>query len=203
MYLKKESSGGSCTFISISRQSEIYVSAKGFHEIPTEVFGNKLKVQVEDRLKFYEIGEIPKKNIDAMDEAFDEAVVAEADALKMIKKEKKKAKKRKLDEMENSSCADESLSAMDTEDANSSLIKKKKKKKHSKAEQELENVSLNDTQEEMTNDIPKKKKKKKHSDVGDISTEINGDIVQNNGDINLSSKKKKKKRMDTSMSQDY
>jgi hypothetical protein len=38
----------------------------------TNVFGEKLRQQVEDRLKFYETGEIPRKNIDVMKEAAEE-----------------------------------------------------------------------------------------------------------------------------------
>lgn len=44
-----------------------------FSENPTHIFGDKLKQQVEDRLKFYETGDIPKKNIDVMKEALEEA----------------------------------------------------------------------------------------------------------------------------------
>lgn len=43
-----------------------------FLEQPTNIFGEKLKQQVEDRLKFYETGEKPKKNIDVMKEALEE-----------------------------------------------------------------------------------------------------------------------------------
>ena len=41
----------------------------------TNVFGEKLRQQVEDRLKFYETGEIPRKNIDVMKEAVEEVEV--------------------------------------------------------------------------------------------------------------------------------
>ena len=44
-----------------------------FTEVSTNAFGAALKQQVEDRLKFYETGEIPKKNIDAMKEAMEVA----------------------------------------------------------------------------------------------------------------------------------
>ncbi|EFN81118.1 Nucleolar protein 5A, partial [Harpegnathos saltator] len=44
-----------------------------FLDIPTNVFGEKLRQQVEDRLKFFETGEIPKKNIDVMKEALEES----------------------------------------------------------------------------------------------------------------------------------
>ena len=41
----------------------------------TNVFGEKLRQQVEDWLKFYETGEILRKNIDVMKEAVEEAEV--------------------------------------------------------------------------------------------------------------------------------
>ena len=43
-----------------------------FVEMPTAIFGNHLRDQVEDRLKFYETGEAPKKNVDVMKIAVDE-----------------------------------------------------------------------------------------------------------------------------------
>ena len=42
-----------------------------FTEQATNVFGTKLKEQVEDRLKFFETGDIPKKNMDVMMEAIE------------------------------------------------------------------------------------------------------------------------------------
>lgn len=58
------------------------------------MFGEKLRQQVEDRLKFYETGDIPKKNIEVMKEAMDELqqnVEAEASAKKKKKKKKKQS----------------------------------------------------------------------------------------------------------------
>jgi nucleolar protein 56 len=45
-----------------------------FSDVPTHVFGEKLKEQVEERLKFYETGDIPRKNLDVMAEAVQEAL---------------------------------------------------------------------------------------------------------------------------------
>lgn len=42
-----------------------------FADTPTNVFGDLLKKQVEDRLKFYESGDVPRKNIDVMKEAIE------------------------------------------------------------------------------------------------------------------------------------
>ena len=47
-------------------------------------------VQVEERLKFYETGDLPRKNVDVMNEAVEEA----ADELK--KKKKKCLRKRTM-----------------------------------------------------------------------------------------------------------
>merc|ERR1712142_905688 len=66
-----------------------------FSDASTKLFGEKLKEQVEDRLKFYDSGDLPKKNVDAMKEAI-EAVKAEAAEFTEVKKPKKK-KKRKAD----------------------------------------------------------------------------------------------------------
>merc|ERR1719394_1955394 len=75
-----------------------------FSEVSTKLFGEKLKEQVEDRLKFYESGDLPKKNVDAMQEAI-AAVKAEASEFTEVtskkKKKDKKASKRKAEEMEN------------------------------------------------------------------------------------------------------
>ena len=37
-----------------------------------DIFGTHLKDQVEERLKFYETGETPKKNVDVMKDAMEE-----------------------------------------------------------------------------------------------------------------------------------
>lgn len=41
-------------------------------ELPTSVFGDKLREQVEERLSFYETGAVPRKNVDVMQEAVKE-----------------------------------------------------------------------------------------------------------------------------------
>merc|ERR1711941_263429 len=72
-----------------------------FSETPTSIYGQKLKTQVEDRLKFYETGDLPKKNLEVMQEALEE-VQKEASEFKTVEKKKKKKdkKKRKAEEME-------------------------------------------------------------------------------------------------------
>ncbi|XP_076751302.1 nop56 ribonucleoprotein [Xylocopa sonorina] len=102
-----------------------------FAETPTNVFGEKLRQQVEDRLKFYETGEIPKKNIDVMKEALEEAAQVVANMVQDLpKKKKKKDKKRKSEVLENGK--ENGLTENGMPEQTEEPVKKKKKKKKSK-----------------------------------------------------------------------
>merc|ERR1712113_1190797 len=95
-----------------------------FSEESTTVFGSKLKEQVEERLKFYETGDLPRKNVDVMNEAV-EVVTEET--------KEKKEKKRKLEE---STAADTTVDGDTTADTSAveAVVEepsKKKKKKES------------------------------------------------------------------------
>ncbi|NXJ71948.1 NOP56 protein, partial [Rostratula benghalensis] len=138
-------------------------------EVPTSVFGDKLREQVEERLAFYETGEPPRKNLEVMKEAVVEAseVVAEVKR-KQEKKEKKKKKrekekKREKQRMEALAAAAEENSVLETEENNIEPKKKKKKKQQqeleAESEQEVEAASEpeeNGLEEEV---LPKKKRK--------------------------------------------
>lgn len=102
-----------------------------FTETPTNVFGESLKRQVEDRLKFYESGEAPRKNNEVMEEAL---ALAAAEVKEETGKKKKKKNKRKAGDLD-----------VTVENGNGTL--------------DETNGSLNGTVEE--NGEPKKKKKKK------------------------------------------
>ncbi|CAG9118620.1 snoRNP complex protein nop56 [Plutella xylostella] len=65
-----------------------------FSESQTTVFGEHLRQQVEDRLKFYETGDIPKKNIEVMKEAMEAVGQQEPEEEPSAKKKKKKKKKK-------------------------------------------------------------------------------------------------------------
>ncbi|KAL5016120.1 hypothetical protein ScPMuIL_005709 [Solemya velum] len=138
-----------------------------FTEFPNAVFGDHLRQQVEDRLKFYETGDAPKKNVEVMKVAIEEAGVVSA---KMAKKEKKKKKKekRRLQELENS-MNDETMDTTADLDISQESPKKKKKRKKSKSENENPNTTLETTmetgpeEEEDTPPTKKLKKKKKKS----------------------------------------
>ncbi|XP_055699559.1 nucleolar protein 56 [Phlebotomus papatasi] len=103
-----------------------------FTEAPSNVFGDALKQQVEDRLKFYESGEPPRKNTEVMEEA-----MALNDELQKAEKKKKKKKKRAA--AENGDVSMKSENGQDTtmdngEEESAEPPKKKKKKKKNKEE---------------------------------------------------------------------
>lgn len=112
-----------------------------FSDFNTNKFGEKLREQVDERLHFYNTGETPKKNVDAMKEVLDE-----------IKKENEGTKKRKKSE---------------TEESVEETPKKTKKKKKVEAEEETEKPAKKEKKkkkkggEEEEAEKPAKKEKKK------------------------------------------
>ncbi|KAG8428861.1 hypothetical protein GDO86_019121, partial [Hymenochirus boettgeri] len=76
-------------------------------EIPTSVFGEKLKEQVEERLSFYETGEAPRKNLDVMKEAQIEATEVASEIKRKLEKKEKKRKKREKRRLEALAAAEE------------------------------------------------------------------------------------------------
>ncbi|XP_045104665.1 nucleolar protein 56-like isoform X2 [Portunus trituberculatus] len=164
-----------------------------FSESLSSVFGEHLREQVEDRLAFYETGNIPRKNAEVMKEALEEHNA------KM--KEEKKTKKRKLDESINGGeevaevpkkkkkkgaekvtvVAEIEVNEDPTQNLEDSIKKKKKKKK---LQQQADSENLNvekmemEVASEVTAESPKKKKKKKKNieeqQEGDAVDVING-----------------------------
>ncbi|CAM9101818.1 unnamed protein product [Ectocarpus fasciculatus] len=116
-----------------------------FIDDPTSAYGEQLRDQVEERLKFYDTGDTPRKNLDVM--------TAVATSLRKLsdtdttsaKKDKKKKKKR-----------DSEAAEMDVEEEEVEIksAKKAKKSKKEKADDEME-------VEEVAVEEKKSKKKKK------------------------------------------
>ncbi|KAL5284671.1 NOP56 family protein [Megaselia abdita] len=109
-----------------------------FVENPTCVFGESLKQQVEDRLKFYESGEIPKKNIDVMKEAIETVNSQQTNGTSngTSEKKKKKKNKRKAEEENGNGTAEAPDTSIVKEETNGEPEKKKKKKKNKKQAEE-------------------------------------------------------------------
>lgn len=95
----------------LANKCSIATRIDSFSDEPTNMYGLKLRDQVEERLKFYETGAAPRKNIDVMEEVArhlkagddaEDAMDVDASAKKKKKKEKDKKtpKKRKADDEE-------------------------------------------------------------------------------------------------------
>lgn len=88
----------------LANKCSIATRIDAFSDEPSNIYGQKLRDQVEERLKFYETGAAPRKNIDVMEEvarhlkAGDDAEMEDADAKKKKKKDKKSPKKRQAED---------------------------------------------------------------------------------------------------------
>lgn len=117
-----------------------------FADSATNVFGVKLRDQVEERLKFYETGAAPRKNLDVMKEAIKEAGVGAAedvsdgddsDAEVAVSKSAKKAKKEKKSKKSKEGDDDE-MDVVEEEDEEAARKSAKKAKKEKKRKRESE-----------------------------------------------------------------
>lgn len=104
-----------------------------FAETPTNVFGDILKNQVEDRLKFYDTGALPPKNADVMQTAVLKSEEVRNELIKNAKKNKKKKKKAAAATEEGAET--NGVEAMAVDEPASEEPSKKKKKKKSKGEE--------------------------------------------------------------------
>lgn len=157
-----------------------------FSETNTNIFGEKLREQVEERLEFYDKGIAPRKNLDVMQEAIQKADEENGDVPEAeIEKKKKKTKKHK-DHME--------VDTPEVREASVAEENGEKKKKKKKKGDQMEIDLLNQTQEvEGDAELQRKSKKEKkrlRENIG-LDTE-NG--VTNKEQVASEGKKKKKKK---------
>ncbi|PAV58483.1 hypothetical protein WR25_17090 [Diploscapter pachys] len=123
-----------------------------FSDVPVPTFGEFLRDQVEERLKYFETGEAPKKNLEVMAEAKESAKVVQEKVLKKRKKAAKKARKLQEEEVLMGN-GDETIEA---EEPMEEEPPKKKKKKSEILEEEMEEVEID---ENVSKKLKKKKKK--------------------------------------------
>lgn len=93
------------------------LAPNSFSDNPSTKYGDELREQVEERLKFYDTGEAPRKNISVMEKVAKEIAEEGNDEAKVATPSKKKKKRRKE--------ADDSTDGV--KEAPSSKKKKKKK----------------------------------------------------------------------------
>jgi len=131
-----------------------------FSDEPNPVVGTMLKQQVEDRLKFFESGEVPKKNIDVMKEACEklndskaEDAMKEEDDVEVESAEKKKKKKKKKNKRKSE--------VTEEGDAEEESPKKAKLEEPEAMEDDTKEEAAEES--EVSPEKKKKKKKKKKS----------------------------------------
>lgn len=126
----------------LANKCSIATRIDSFSENPTNIYGEKLRDQVEERLKFYETGAAPRKNMDVMNEVARQ-LASNADGDDNVQAEKKTKKKKKK-----------------TEEEEEEGIEKDKKKKKRKSEE-----SKPPLQEEVSGEGKDKKKRARKSEV--------------------------------------
>merc|ERR1711981_872644 len=151
-----------------------------FSEESTTVFRTKLKEQVEDRLKFYETGDLPRKNVEVMAEAVEEAA---EDAKKKKKKEKKKRKAEDTEEPVSEEAATEEPPK-----------KKKKKNKDKDVVAEAAETTVNTTAD-VEDETPKKKKKNKKNKEEEVEAAAAETTMNTTTEAESPKKKKKKSKV--------
>ncbi|XP_004585734.1 nucleolar protein 56 isoform X2 [Ochotona princeps] len=151
-----------------------------FSEVPTSVFGEKLREQVEERLSFYETGEIPRKNLDVMKEAMVQAEEAAAEITRKLEKQEKKRLKKEKKRLAALALASPETSSSTPEECEEVHEKPKKKKKQKAQEVPQENGM----EEPMVSSKPKKKRSFSKEEL------VNSDVEETEG--NASPPKRKK-----------
>jgi len=132
----------------LANKCSIATRIDSFSDEPTRLYGEKLREQVEERLKFYETGAAPRRNVDVMKEVAKQMKTDDDDEMADVetpKKKKKKDKKRKADSDDESS--DEEMKS----------AKKSKKVETPKSEKKDKKAKKADT--------PKSEKKAKKADT--------------------------------------
>jgi nucleolar protein 56 len=142
----------------LANKCSIATRIDSFADEPSNLYGQKLRDQVEERLKFYETGAAPRKNIDVMEEvarhlkAGQDAMDEDEGAKKKKKKDKKTPKKRKADSDED-----------DEEDEKAAKKSAKKAKKEALKTPEKSAEEPTPSKEKSSKKSSKKEKKKKKS----------------------------------------
>ena len=139
----------------LANKCSIATRIDSFSDEPNRLYGEKLRDQVEERLKFYETGAAPRRNLDVMEEVARELRGGDASDMEdeppksSSKKDKKKKKKDSTDS--------------DDDDVASTPKSKKDKKKEKKSSSKKRKASSDedDEDEEAKKSAKKAKKEKK------------------------------------------
>jgi len=129
----------------------------------TNDYGNELRTQIDERLKYLDTGDKPRKNIDVMKKVEKQLIGKKRNKSQENEKEKKEDKKKKKEESD---------SDMDEDSEEEVKVKKKKKKEQKKKKvQSSDSDDSDDSDNDKKKDKIKKKSVKKDSDSDDSNDE--------------------------------
>jgi nucleolar protein 56 len=154
----------------LANKCSIATRIDSFADEPNRLYGEKLRDQVEERLKFYETGAAPRRNIDVMEE---------------VSKELKAASSARI----STSAAAAPMDIDDDEDVPRSEKKKKKKEKKRK--------SVDDVAADVDAIVKESSKKKKRKSLDEDGNNEGDD--DENAVVTKSAKKAKKEKKKKSM----
>jgi len=164
----------------LANKCSIATRIDSFSDEPTRIYGEKLRDQVEERLKFYETGAAPRKNLDVMmeirksleggkkddDVEMDDADEKEEAVLKTPKSKKKKKEKK--------SSSKKRSREEDDDDVDMDLSEKKSAKKSAKKiKEEVATPIKEETETAEKKSSKKSSKKAKKEVVTPVKTEDN------------------------------
>lgn len=139
----------------LANKCSIATRIDSFSDEPNRLYGEKLRDQVEERLKFYETGAAPRRNLDVMEEVArelrggDDADMEDEPPKSSSKKEKKKKKKDSSDDDD------------DVAETPKSKKDKKKEKKSSSKKRKADDDDDDDAEAKKSAKKAKKEKKEK------------------------------------------
>ena len=107
--------------------------------LPTSVFGEKLREQVEERLSFYETGDCPRKNLDITKESMVQAEEAAAEITRKLEKQEKKGLKKEKKRLAAIALASSENSNKTPKECEETSERPKKKQKQNPQEAPREN----------------------------------------------------------------
>lgn len=145
----------------LANKCSIATRIDSFSDEPSRLYGEKLREQVEERLKFYETGAAPRRNVDVMEEVAKQLKTDDIDEEMgdvETPKKKKKDKKRKADDED--SDVEEKKSAKKTKKLETPKSEKKSAKKEKTPKSEKKSAKKEKSPKSEKKSDKKKKKRK-------------------------------------------
>jgi nucleolar protein 56 len=156
----------------LANKCSIATRIDSFSDEPSRLYGEKLRDQVEERLKFYETGKAPRRNIDVMEEVskvikagkgdLSDEEMDDADEKKKAKKDKKKRKSDAAMEVDEEEVSPKKSAKKAKKEDKDELSPKKSAKKAKKEAAAAEDEDVSSEKKKK-----KEKKEKRKSKGGD------------------------------------